>query len=1052
MSSNPTSKFVQFPFGAGMNEYSDPRLLEAPAVIDAVNVRIPKQGSYAKRYGTSLAFSSMTVPSWTSYGFVASAQAQLSSVGDAIVYADPQSIAVGSTARAALLWRGHAPLGEPRKRTLWANTINVSSTSSNALTSFANVDCAAGTLANGKTVIAVAWTTDASFATLAVFDGETYAPINTTYAGSTLDPVFMTGTLSWPRLMWLGSDLYCLAHSKGTNKLTLWKLTTSTWTWASVADVVTDARNSSPRAWFDVCVLTSTTFALAYQTTGNALKVLRVTASTGAIANTVTSAEAAAAIDAIGVHGTTGESIWVTYVVNASGQARVTNIVESTWLERASFPMSVSCGANQAFCSGSARVSSTKQALFFSRYDGASLCQVYATSVTTAAAADANNCVNHNAMMIGKPVASGTGPRIFVPVIWGGAGNNVGVPWGTSAVQFSSGVFQYLHDRPTFTTWANMPSVTQITRVATPPGLELVGSNPNIFAPCSFALLGTKLYHVWPEVRGIVGKSAVRESIELHSYDTSSVDYLKAARLGPAGYMAGLTVDATATYDHTPIARPERLTAADSAGAGTQVAGTYQYRVVYAASTASGQVSRSAPSDAKQYVAPGLKDCVLTIPNVPGSRTWLPDPNGTAYTTLYAEVYRTIAGSSGPYYYVGRTSNLTPSGSTTTYQDNAADATIATYPQLYTGDVSTQRSACANVLPPSFVHEIVHRDRLFGLAPDRRTIWFSDKIVLGEVPQFHDEMTLSVDDTLVGLFSLDYSIGACSSTAFYTMQGDGPSNRFPAADSDYQGFQRVAADVGATSPKSFCLTPDGIVYRSSNGLNVLTRSGQVVPFGLEVTDRLAANTLNTSIIIHPSQRWLYVTCDDGTSIGTRLVYDYRHKVWSRDTVVTSQQDKATSQVAHAGAVYFTSGANAFVWKEDAATCLDYGSWATMTVTFAWFKGAGIQGFQGSTRFAFIANRSTPHGMSATVDYDYSTVRTESFSWTDAQVSAFENAPIVQWQRLLTIRENQAFRVTLSDAAPTTGATGIGQGATWVAWGVDHEVKKEPAPLPAAQQK
>lgn len=1056
MAGNPTSQFAQFSFGGGMNEATDARLLEPPFVVDAINVRIPKVGQYEKRPGTSSAFSSLVDPSWASYSLVGDGVVALSSMGAGgpLLYADKKSFAVSSTARSALLWRGHTPLGEPRKRTLWANTQSFDgSAASAALTQFANVDCAAGTLANTKTCVAAAWTNATNVTYFGVWDAETWSPIDVTYSGSTYHPILQLTGYAWPRLMWLGNDLYCLAHARTTNNLALLKLTTSTWTWSVIGNVVTDARNSAPRAWFDVCPLTSTTFALAYQTTANALKVLRITASTGAVANTVTSAEPAANLDAIGVHGTSGENIWVTYVVNATGQARVTVVADNTWAENGSFPVSVAGGGgNQAFCSGSIRVSSTKQALFFQRYDGSTKCSLYSVSVTTGGLEDLNPCINDNVMMTGKPFIESS--RVFVPAIWGGSGRNVTLPWGsaTSITQFSSGLLQFLHDRPTSSQWALMPSVTMIARVATGPGMCRVGSTGNLFAPCSVVALGSTYYHVWPEIRAINGgKSAARETLELHAYDTSTVDYLKAPKLGPCNFAGGCVIDPAFVYEHTPISRPETITVTDSAGAGTLAAATYNYRVIYAFTTASGQIVRSAPSEAKSYAAPGLKYAVVSIPLPPATSAWRPDSNVFAFS-FYAEVYRTTDDSSGPYYYVGRTA-LTPSGVGATYNDDFADATISVNPTLYTGDVSTSRAACANVSPPTFVQTIVHKDRLFGLCPDRRTIYFSDKIVSGEVPSFHDEMTLYVDDDLTALFSLDGTIGACSKTAFYAMQGDGPSNKFPAADSDYQGFQRVATDVGASSPKSLCLTPDGIVYRTSQGLNVFTRGGQVVPFGLEVQGQLATHPSNTSIVVHPSQRWLYVACESAGGLSARLVYDYRNKAWTRDDVRANEaSERMTAQCVHDGTLYFVAGSNGTVWKEDTTTYLDASNWVTMSVTLAPFKASGPQGWQEAHSFLLLGERYTAHGLSTGLTFDHGSTRFENKSVTDSDVTAFVTSPVIQLRRSITNSEHQSVRLAISDVAPTVGSVGTGQGGAWVAYGFDHFKQAGPAKLPPAQQR
>jgi hypothetical protein len=350
------------------------------------------------------------------------------------------------------------------------------------------------------------------------------------------------------------------------------------------------------------------------------------------------------------------------------------------------------------------------------------------------------------------------------------------------------------------------------------------------------------------------------------------------------------------------------------------------------------------------------------------------------------------------------------------------------------------------------VHVSRHKDRLGGIWPDRRTVGFTSALVAFEIPACHDEFTLTVDDELTCLWSMDDYWLAFSETAIYVLVGDGPSDRYPGADSDYRGFRRIASDVGCIDPESLCTTPDGTLFRSRNGLCVLTRGLQVVPFGLEMRTTLDANIVRTSAVYHPTCRWLYVACDNGAT-GVCLVYDFIHKAWSYDTRALGQAaDRMHALCVFDGAVHFVAGSDGEVWKEGTGTYLDGSTFVAKSVQLAHFKSSGPVGNQVFQQFALLGERHTAHGMTLTATYDYGTSRTDSQTFTDTEVSAHVNSPIVQLLKSFDIHKCESVSITLTDVAPTVGVPGNGRGATWIAYGYEHEKKPQPFPLPAAQQR
>jgi hypothetical protein len=955
----------------------------------------------------------------------------------------------------------------PRKRAVWSEVGTPKAFgSTSGLGAFTQVDIAAGSIASDINVIAVAWTNASNRRVqIVLLDAETYVPIPTSTASYSFDPLAVFGNSVCPRLMWLGSDLYAVLAVPGLTSLTLNKLTTSTMVWTVVGTLTADCRVDAAdvRAWYDVHPLTTSTFVLAWQTTSNSIDVAIMNTSALATGE-VASSESAGAVDAIAVHATTGESIWVTYIVNATNQTRITNIDEATLAERAGFPCdgpSAAIGASN-ITSGVVRTSATTALCVFSgQFAGPTFTQ--ACTCDTDAALSTWRANAPYAMLSAKPFVAGG--RWFVPVVAGANGQSTVVPWANTAAQWSARVLEVIQAPPsdgaTFASqfdWAMMPNSTTIPLTATGYAQHWANGADNLFVPSSVAALGTTLLYVWPEVFGLAN-GAVRESLCVISHDTSKSSHLRGAELGQATFLSGLAVDSTYAFEHGFADRPEVLTSANGS-TGAVADGTYQYRAVWAWASKLGQIVRSAPSNALEHkVTAGPNAVTITVPIPTSSMAYAPHLWEGA--RAWCEVYRTEDTSDGPYYLVASAQFAQPDDSPTAtvdVSDTFADASITAFPTLYTGDVGTQRARVANAGAPTFVSTASVKGRIWGLWPDRRTVSFTSELVPFEMPHCHNEFTFTIDDDVVALAALDESIVAFSSRAIYAMQGDGPSDRYPGSDSDYRGFRRIASDVGCIDATSVALTSDGLVFRSQHGLSVLGRGGQVTDFGREVTDELADYDDDTTASVHPKRRWLYVACSNASDgDGIRLVYDYANKAWSKDLVTASQAGaRMLGQLAHSdGSIYFIDASTGYVFKEnvDGGVHTDVGEWVTSSVQLAPFKSAGPQGSQGVDSFYLLASKATSCALTLDVTHNHGwgSSTTESKTITSAEIDAFVTLPIVQIRRSFTLREGQAVTVTITDAAPST-STGSGEGLTWIAYGFDHTPKKQPMPLPAAQQR
>ena len=537
----------------------------------------------------------------------------------------------------------------------------------------------------------------------------------------------------------------------------------------------------------------------------------------------------------------------------------------------------------------------------------------------------------------------------------------------------------------------------------------------------------------------------------------------QAAKLGPTTYFAG---GSPAFFDGATFAEigfedyAQNLSATQAVSTGL-AAGTYQYVVVYEWLDAHGEVHRSIPS-APLSVAVAASNTTVTLVFRTLGLTEKSDSDTAYFPTILANVYRTTAGSTGPFYQVFQPSQVPQMraddpNTLQAVQDNFADGAINTNPQLYTGLVGTAASAVDNVAPPSFTCLVAHRGRLFGIGDDERTLWFSKQYVPGESVAFADEFTIPCDDRIVALASLDSNLVLFGTSRIWTLSGDGPNDG--GLNSDYGLPQPVATDQGCVDPRSVVVTQEGVFFQSAVGLYLLDRGLNVSYVGPAVDDDLTTYPTIAAATVHPTGQHVLFTAN-GSSTGVRLVYDYRTKHWYRDvvnggtTVVSS-----CAWPSPTGNVLVWLDSAGKVWKEDSTTWLDNGSWVTMSAELAFVHapsasadGTGVQGYQRAHRVTFLGYRFSACDLRVDIGQDYLGTYGQTKTWTaSGTIDGLVTLPIVQLSEHVAQQKTEAVRVKFTDAAPTGDALGTGQGLAFLSAGFEVEPLHDTFRLPATQK-
>lgn len=387
-----------------------------------------------------------------------------------------------------------------------------------------------------------------------------------------------------------------------------------------------------------------------------------------------------------------------------------------------------------------------------------------------------------------------------------------------------------------------------------------------------------------------------------------------------------------------------------------------------------------------------------------------------------------------------------PAGSPQVFVDTRSDAniglsaTLGSRPALYTagGELDDYQ-------PPASTTLALHRNRLWIVSGDRRWAWLSKDYATnpGVAPGFHPSMRVYFPEPIVALASMDEKLVALSAERPWYVLGDGPA---PNGDSsDLTTPTPVQADVGCASARSVVTMPDGVMFVSARGFQLLTRGLELVYVGRPVEDTLRAFPVVTSAVVVPAQNQVRWTCNstDGAT-GCTIVFDYASKQWC--VFRHSDGENTSTPIADAilwgGRWTFVTPAGK-VYQEDPTTHLDDGAlWVQSSGALAWLGEGGPLGFQHVRRAFLLGDRLTDCDLTLKFGFNHRAGFPQAFTWRSDRLAAFGDGANVGMRvgsQHGASPRCRAFRVAWEDAAPTgPGAiVGTGAGVNVSAFGIEY---------------
>lgn len=1025
-------QLTQYPFRMGLGEGTDPHQVPPGTLTLAENAVWKASGRIQKRFGvTSLAASIIG-------GGSISQAARLFARGDELALIDGASLYAYSPANAA-----------------WLNLDTVSDV---GLTWSTLLDTASGVAdadhAQSGTTRVTAWVNGDARGRLPIVSTALYFAAIDTGSGSTIKPpTLVIGAARGVRVLILNSVVHIITAVEQNIYATAYDL----FTFAKLGSQTLRADgNASLNYGFDAAIIGST-IVIAYENTAPDLKLYSYTYASGVYTQAATGGITGEAGDGhgdISIDGADGEVLYVCYsrsspdvrvrvaTANASTMAQVTAPVD---LERSAV---ADAGTYTGYL-GTAVTRTSSTSAICCWVTNASTTQTARTATvpvsSTLAVTSTAKRGTWGAEMLSRPTLLGSRyVALMLDITDGPAGM-----YSTAATSYLAEIETSVHGAPS--NWVPHRYLGKVD-------VFIGGSFSYGFMPSGIAVSNTSLALVAPfqsdaattaytwrcGLRTLsVTSDSSRPSDLWRSTQSNGEVYLSGAMLGAYDGRLCFDYGAQRCAPVVPLA----------SGAGSMTAGSYLYATVPEYRSMAGVLHRGPTFTTPTAVTTGASArVVLTIASIAAQAKQ--DVGNGAFIARANSVperlalYRTVVNGTVPQRLTVDPADATVTDSALayaqTYNDTRSDADIssaAPLPLASRPAIYTTGGILDDYAPPASSTLFLHADRLFVLAGDRLTWWYSKTFQddAGVAPGFHPNFRIVFDDAQTCGASMDDKAVFFSASGVRYMPGVGPAPN--GGSNDFPPPIKIQSDVGCTNPRSVVSMPDGVMFQSARGLYLLTRGLELVWIGRDVKDTLASYPNITSATLVAKHNQVRFTANNAAGTdGVVMVFDYVQKQWttSRYTTTTYGGPIADACMWQGSWTFVTPTGTVYV--EDETTHLDSGSYVPMRLETAWISAVGPLAFQSVREVSIHGVSYTDHDLTVSVGFDSESVYSTTTSFP-AQTPVTSTGPLEACVTIGTRRKCATIRFRISDATPTSGTLGTGQGPAFDMFGLEVGAKR-----------
>lgn len=431
-------------------------------------------------------------------------------------------------------------------------------------------------------------------------------------------------------------------------------------------------------------------------------------------------------------------------------------------------------------------------------------------------------------------------------------------------------------------------------------------------------------------------------------------------------------------FQHVP-----KIESVTSTGAGLIDNGAYLYATEYQWISGTGAILHSLVDVSDLYtVAAGPKTNTVRV-RLP-QLSHKPDRKesiGRDFAAIAVVLYRTIAGSTGPFYRLTAISvPFTQLGDygvqsldiVDNYPDlGGANGPLATFPQIYTsGGVLQAFPAPSCRLVTTWLGRFV----LAGTDDD--SIYFSVEAVAGEVPYFSPALRAQPFEggRVTGLAVLDDKLIVLKERSVYVMAGQLPDQR--GLNGTIPSPTTIATDSGCMDPYSVVVAPTGVFFRSERGIQLLDRGLNLSFIGENVALDIEQAGPVVAPLLVPAQTQVRFDAPlaGAEGSGPIVVFDYLMGAWTRWLVDKGNVPQGRVPVASAalkGRPYWLDGLGT-LWRERRGRYHDSDALRPLTYRWrsTWMTPGGLSGYFKTQAVHVLGAWGFPHILTVNVFVDF----------------------------------------------------------------------------------
>lgn len=450
----------------------------------------------------------------------------------------------------------------------------------------------------------------------------------------------------------------------------------------------------------------------------------------------------------------------------------------------------------------------------------------------------------------------------------------------------------------------------------------------------------------------------------------AGVAYANGAALFGGGYLSQVDGERHAEVMQCP---PPAVIGARFDTVGGAFSGSLSFRFCWTWRDKLGNAHRSAPSDpvvmdlgdpARAGSVDTAADLTVRIAIPPFFDNAADD--GTHPTDVALECYRspgaiaagaTSAAIDNEFIRLGNFSNGTVAGKRLTLADvldvqkpwQTVDLTcdgvsVATGLPLYTNG-----GAVPNDPAPSPLDVVSSRDRVWLIdSEDRYRALYSAPIIKGSAPTFSQEFFVRLPTEageLVALGVIGDALVLLSAESVHMLETIGGPDRTGTVGT-FPPVREISREVGCINRQSVVSTDVGLFFQSSKGIYLIDASGGLTHVGRDIQPTIEGRTIVGACALSDEHQ---VTFD--FSDGASVVFDTESAAWSRYSHAPSAL-VASAKID--GVHWVTTAADAH-----AADDLNDAEDVAQSVTTAWIKLAGLQGYQRIRRVGLLGHIEVP---------------------------------------------------------------------------------------------